>query len=467
MLSQEDNELLCRVGPGTPMGNLMREYWVPALMSSELPEPNCAPVRVLILGEKLVAFRDSQGRVGLIDHACPHRGASLFFGRNEEEGLRCVYHGWKFDVTGACVDMPSEPAESNFKHKVKAVAYRCVERGGLVWTYMGTRETPPPLPDLEPNMLADSECVVTATQRECSWLQGLEGDIDTSHAAFLHEGAVPLEATIPNTFGYYNLADRAPRYQVLETEFGTTYGAYKPAGEDQLYWRIAHFLMPFYTMTPTGVLGLKVIAGARVPMDDEHTMHFAISARARGPVGLSGPNGSASPGGPGIGQPSVRTDRGVNGNWGLSGGAGYVPNTSGWYGRWRNAANVDNDYLLDREAQQSMDSYTGIVGIGTQDQAIIESMGPIYDRRKEHLGTSDAMIIKTRQRLLAAVKALRDQGAVPPGVDEPEVYRVRSGGIVLPKDADWMEATRERRKAFVEHPGLDTEIVGLVGGVAL
>jgi hypothetical protein len=316
-------------------------------------------------------------------------------------------------------------------------------------------------------MLPDGEYVVTATQRECNWLQGLEGDIDTSHAAILHEGSVPLEAAIPGTFGYYNLADKAPHYKVLDTDYGTMYGAYKPAGEDQLYWRIAHFLLPFYTMTPTGVLGLKVIMNARVPMDDSHTMHYALSARLRGPSGTSGPNGAASPGAPGLGEPTVKTDRGLNGSWGLTGGFGYLPNTTEWLGRWRTAANKRNEYLLDREAQQNMESYTGIVGIGMQDQAVTESMGDVYDRSQEHLGTSDMMIIKTRQRLLDAAKALRDEGVVPSGVDEPAVYRVRSGGIILPKDADWIEATRERRKAFVEHPDLDPSIVGVVSGVAL
>ena len=152
MLKQEENELISRVGPGTPMGNFMREYWLPAMLSSELPGPDSDPVRVLLLGEKLIAFRDTNGKVGLMDHACPHRGASLFFGRNEECGLRCVYHGWKFDADGNCVDMPNEPAESDFKAKVKAAAYPSQERGGVVWAYMGPRSTPPPLPDLEGNM---------------------------------------------------------------------------------------------------------------------------------------------------------------------------------------------------------------------------------------------------------------------------------------------------------------------------
>src|SRR5436190_10483899 len=170
MLSKEDNELLTRVGPGTPMGDVFRQYWLPVLASSELPERDGPPLRVRMLGEDLVAFRDTNGQVGLVAANCPHRGASLFFGRNEESGLRCVYHGWKFDVTGQCVDMPSEPAESNFKSKIKATAYPCVERGGLVWTYMGARQEPPPLSDIEPNMLRDGEYNVSMMLRECNWL---------------------------------------------------------------------------------------------------------------------------------------------------------------------------------------------------------------------------------------------------------------------------------------------------------
>src|SRR5438477_2332533 len=181
MLSKEDNELVTRVGPGTPMGNLMREYWIPAMLASELPAPDSDPVRVMLLGEMLIAFRDSNGHVGLFQTNCPHRGASLFFGRNEESGLRCVYHGWKFSVDGTCVDMPNEPAESDFKHKVKAVAYPTQERCGVVWAYLGAKTDPPPLPQLEPNMLGDGEWTLSIYQRECNWMQALEGDIDTCH----------------------------------------------------------------------------------------------------------------------------------------------------------------------------------------------------------------------------------------------------------------------------------------------
>jgi len=430
MLSQDDNELLCRVGPGTPMGSLMRQYWIPALMSRELLGPDCPPVRVRLLGENLIGFRVTSGGIGLIQNACPHRGASLFFGRNEEDGLRCVYHGWKFDRQGFCVDMPSEPEESSFKSKVRARAYPCVERNDVIWTYMGTRQTPPPLPDLEPNMLPRGEYAVQKVLRECSWLQGLEGDIDTSHLAFLHLGSVKPEHTKPQSFEYYNAADRAPKYAVVDTEFGTSYGAYRPAEPDTYYWRIAHFLFPFYTMIPTGILGVQILVRAWVPVDDEHLMFWSLSApRTREGRGAAGSASAITSGGP----PAFE----------------YLPDTTDWLGTFRLAQNRDNDYRIDREAQRTR-SFTGIAGIHQQDQAITESMGPIIDRTQEHLGTSDGMVIRTRRRALNAAAALRDRGEIPPGVDNPEVYRYRSGGVILPRSAHWLDATKELRKAFAQ-----------------
>src|ERR1051326_7645258 len=250
MLKLEENELLTRVGPGTPMGNVMRRFWMPALFSSELPGADGDPVRVRLLGEDLIAFRDTNRTVGLIQNHCPHRGASLFFGRNEESGLRCVYHGWKFSTDGTCVDMPNEPAESDFKHKVKARAYPTQERNGIVWAYMGPRQTPPPLPSLEGNMLPEGEWQVTAIQRECNWFQGLEGDIDTSHFSFLQPGSMDVSTQQPGSFSYYMLADRAPRYSVVDTDFGTMYGAFRDTEDGRRYWGVATFLSPFCTMPP-------------------------------------------------------------------------------------------------------------------------------------------------------------------------------------------------------------------------
>jgi phthalate 4,5-dioxygenase oxygenase subunit len=450
MLSANDNDVLSRVGPGTPAGTLMRQYWIPALMSSELPSPDCPPTRLRLLGENLIAFRATSGAVGIVQNSCPHRGASLFFGRNEEEGLRCVYHGWKFDVNGACVDMPSEPAESNFKNKVRALAYPTRERGGAIWTYMGTRtgDDLPPLPDIEPNMLPEGIYQVDKVMRDCNWFQGLEGDIDTSHLAYLHLGAVKPEDATPGTFDYYTVADRAPRYDVHETEFGTSYGTYRPAEADTYYWRVAHYLFPFYTMIPTGVLGVQVLVRAWVPLDDEHMMFWSFSDPRTRAFGQG-----AAPGTPeanGRGRPTPTGRAGANGRM------QFLPDSTDWLGKFRLTQNRANDYGIDRVLQKSGENYTGIPGIHQQDQAITESMGTISDRTHEHLGTSDAMVIRTRRRVINAAKALTNQGVIPPGVDDPTIYHQRSGGVILPRSTDWLESTTNLRKAFVSHAPEET-----------
>ncbi|MBX5468250.1 MAG: Rieske 2Fe-2S domain-containing protein [Firmicutes bacterium] len=433
MLSREENDILTRVGPGTPMGQFMREYWVPALLSSELPKPDCDPVRVMLLGERLIAFRDSAGRVGLIQNHCPHRGASLFYGRNEEGGLRCVYHGWKFDVAGRCLDMPNEPPESDFKHKLRARAYPCVERGGLVWAYLGPRATPPPLPEFEALALPEAERSNFASLVECNWLQALEGDIDTSHAGFLHWGGIAPEDVTPDTFLYWAVKDRAPRYEVVDTAYGVMYGAYRPAAQGYRYWRIAQFLCPFFTQTPEGVLGYHAVFKAWVPMDDHHTLAFSVRRRV---LDALGNRQRFSVEGQSSKYPPVRAAR--------------LPNHTGWFGRFRSEANAENDYQIDRSRQRAGD-YTGIPGIQTQDQAMTESMGPIYDRTEEHLAVSDVMIIRVRRRLLGALRRY-ETGEVPPGVDQPELYLTRSGGVVLPEGADWIAATDELRRPFTDHP---------------
>lgn len=430
MLSKEDNELITRTGPGTPMGNVFREYWLPAMLSRELPSPDCDPVRVMLLGEKLIAFRDSDGKVGLLQNHCPHRGASLFFGRNEEAGLRCVYHGWKFAADGTCVDMPNEPAESDFKSKVKAGAYPCVERGGVVWTYMGPRSVPPPLPDFEPNMMPNSADTVWVTQHECNWLQVLEGDIDTIHINFLHGGSRK------------DGRQRTAEFLAVDTDAGAMYTAYKPFGADEVNYRIGHFLLPCFTMAPPGRLGIRIAGIVRVPMDDEHTLSFGMSPNAgqgeQGQVAAAEARRTNSFGSNGTGNP-------------------VQPPTTDWYGRFRAVANMRNDFLIDREVQRRNEGgagYTGIQGIGVQDMAVTTSMGPIYDRTQERLGTTDTMIIKVRRRLISVARALAEQGMTPPGVDNPEWFAVRAGWVNLPRDAHWLNDTVELRKAFVDHPEL-------------
>jgi phenylpropionate dioxygenase-like ring-hydroxylating dioxygenase large terminal subunit len=417
MLSKEDNELLCRVGPGTPMGELMRQYWIPAIRADELPAPDSAPVRIKLLGEELIGFRMTSGAVGLIRNACPHRGASLFFGRNEEEGLRCVYHGWKFDGTGACVDMPSEPAESNFRNKVRATAYRTQERNGIVWAYMGPREEPPPLPDLEGNLYEDFS--ISVLHRANNWMQGIEGELDTIHAAFLHSAPNRVRTFEPGTFGYYQSRSKDGAFSVRETDYGTSYGMYRPAEEDTSYWRIGHLLFPFFAMPPgASTLGEDARFLAYVPMDDYNTLEWGVGRRS----------------------PDVQSQ-------GLF-GREYIPNGTGWHERFRIEQNLGNDFKIDREAQKNGDSYTGIPGIRQQDMAMTETMGPIMDRANEHLGTTDQMIIRTRRRYIAAAKALVEQGVTPPGVDEPGLYRQRSGLVILPRSADWWEGTRLLRERF-------------------
>src|SRR5919198_778200 len=427
MLKQEENELITQVGPGTPMGSLMRQYWVPAMLSSELPTPDGDPVRVLVLGEKLIAFRDTNGKVGLLENNCPHRGASLFFGRNEACGLRCVYHGWKFDVTGQCVDMPNEPPESNFKDKVRATTYPTQERGGIVWAYLGPRSVPPPLPDLEANMAEDADQYVRAVQLESNWLQILEGDIDTTHVGFLHYGGLRADDQPAGSFSEYQLRDKTAHFEVIDTEAGAAYGARRPSEPGQVYWRIAQWCFPFYTFTPPGVLGTKKGGNARVPMDDQHTLNFSMVGARRQPN--TGPGSTP----------------------GSNVFPNLLPNTTDWHGRFRPEQNLSNDFLIDRGLQrtgQGQAGYSGIQGIGMQDAAVTGSIGRIYDRSGEHLGSADAMVIRVRRRLIDAVQAYQRSGAVPPGVDDPAAYRVRSGGVLLPDGADWVEATRELRQAF-------------------
>jgi len=428
MLSAQENELVCRVGPGTLMGDMMRQYWIPAMLSSELPIPDSSPIRIKLLGEELIAFRDSDGRVGLIQNYCPHRGASLFYGRNEEGGLRCIYHGWKFDVSGQCVDMLNEPEESEFADKVKAVAYPCVERKGCIWTYMGPETELPALPDLEANIAEGHHTL--AMEHDHNWLQVLEGTIDTIHAGVLHGGASRWQDQPEDSFRQASLKSRSAKFEVIDIPGGVTYGAhreYKPGTE---YWRVATFLFPFYGISPPGggFQGSPTSLTAAVPVDDEHTMyiHF-ISDKAKGGYDL-------------------------------------LPNKPGWYGRFNPEANSSNDYQFDRELQRQSKlneggpNYSGIPVGRHQDRAITASMGTIYDRTREHLGQTDSGIIRTRKRLLDAAKALAERGETPPGVRNPEYYRVRTGEIFLPVSADWVAETEELRKSPLVGPAIEAAV---------
>jgi phthalate 4,5-dioxygenase len=428
MLTNEENDLMCRVGPGTPMGNLLRQYWLPSTVpSSLLPAPDCPPIRVRLLGENLIAFRTTSGKVGMVANACPHRGASLFFGRNEEEGLRCVYHGWKFDVDGNCVDMPSEPAESNFSSKVKVQAYPCIELNGMIWTYMGSREVPPPLPEFEFNTSAADMCFHPGfVFYDCNWVQSMEGDVDSAHIDYLHARLTP-EAPSEAQVGFGQAMwnnDRTPILLVHPMEYGAVYAAQRQWDPGTNHYRIAQFLMPFYTIIPGS--GSTVAFNAWVPLDDDHTVQISFRSSIREPV----PESERVA----VNDPYPRL-------------GGYLPATSDPLTRWRSPANRNNDYLISYENQRTV-MFSGIPREGKlQDIAVMESMGHIGARVKEHLGRSDTMIIVVRRTLLAAAKALQDEGILHPTVDNPKLYRVRSAEVLLPKEVDWLEATEPNRRA--------------------
>jgi phthalate 4,5-dioxygenase oxygenase subunit len=420
LLSRDDNELLVRTAPGTPMGALFRRYWIPALLATELPHPDSDPVRIRLLSEDLIAFRDSSGQVGLVAANCPHRGASLFFGRNEEAGLRCVYHGWKFDVTGQCVDMPNEPAESDFRTKVRATAYPCIERGGVVWTYMGPPEQRPAPPDLEWAVVPAEQRYVSKRWQETNYAQAMEGGIDSSHISFLHrdETRTNGRAALDLPSSRYTRADTAPHFEVVDTEYGFLIGARRKAEEDSHYWRITQWLMPWYTMIPP--FGDMPIGGhAWVPIDDENCWTFSVNWHPT----------------------RALTDRERQV---MSSGGGLHPEKIP--GTFRPVRNKTNDYQIDRQLQRSGKSFTGISGLSEQDLAVQESMGAIYDRTNERLGSADAAIIQMRRRLLKAAREL-EQGIEPPGL-RPESFQVRSVSIVLPRDVpSWPEASSEAMTA--------------------
>src|SRR5579864_903045 len=416
MLASQDNERVTRVGPGTPMGGLMRQYWVPVLESADL-ESDGPPLKIRLLGEDLIAFRDTSGRVGLIQNNCPHRAASLFFGRNEEAGLRCVYHGWKFAVDGTCVDMPNEPAESDFKQKVRATTYPTQDRGGVLWAYLGEGEPTTP-PELEWTHVPPEHRYATKRIQFCSYLQNVEGEVDSSHVSFLHSkqnsaadsACITADASLtplPNYMG----RDKAPRFFVLPTEYGIAIGARRDAEVDSYYWRITQFLMPSYTMIPSPV-GSPVSFTGATPMDNETMMGFTVTWHPDRPL--------------------TEAEVAQIESW-LGVHTEVDPRT------FKPLRNKDNDYLIDRELQRSKRSFTGIRGIREEDLAVQESMGGIYDRTSEHLGSSDLAVIAMRRRLLEAVTAFQERGEVPYEARNADGYRVRSAALVLPREVVWNE----------------------------
>jgi phthalate 4,5-dioxygenase len=422
MLKQDINELLTQTGPGTPMGGLFRQYWIPALLAEELPDDGCPPVRVKLLSERMIAFRDSAGRYGLIDEFCAHRGASLWFGNNEDGGLRCSYHGWKYDVTGQCLEVPSEPDNSTFCAKVKLTAYPLVKVGEILWTYMGDPQQQPALPDFEFVRVPPEQTYSSKRWQESNWLQALEGGIDSSHVSWLHAGGLRNDPLFKGSKGNdYNLADMRPFFEVVETDGGLLVGVRRNAEDGHYYWRITPWVMPSFTMVPPR--GDHPIHGHFwVPIDDENCWVFTFDyqpVRALTAAELK----------------AMHDGLGVHNE--------YVPGT------YRPLQNKDNDYMMDRDAQRRGETLSGVKGIAMQDASLQESMGPIVDRSKERLVSADSGIIKARRRLLQAALALQEDGVTPPGVD-PAHHRVRSASIVLPKEESFLSA----RDAVTAIPGV-------------
>jgi phthalate 4,5-dioxygenase len=415
MLTPQENERITRVGPGTPMGTLFRRYWLPFAMSEELPEADGAPIRVRLLGEDLVAFRATDGSVGLLDAYCPHRRAPMFFGRNEDCGLRCVYHGWKFDSSGACVDMPSEPSDSLFKTKVRIASYPTWEGGRMIWAYLGPPELQPAPPDYEFLRVPETHRFVAKTFEECNYLQAVEGGLDTAHISFLHNISLQNKTRRPRT------ADSSPRLEIETMPYGFRYAGIRQF-EDRQYVRTNHFLMPSQQSrghvidsngepAPIGTVHGHIW----VPIDDTHTFAYSWMYAF---------------------EPSVPLTPEFIGHY-----EDYAGRAAAVGPGYRPLRNKSNDYRIDRALQKN-DSFTGISGINTQDFAIQEGMGPVCDRSLEHLGTTDRAVIAARQLLFEAIDRA-ERGDPVPGAD-PQTHRnVRAVDNYIPKGAAWQDELKD------------------------
>lgn len=419
MLNASDNDILTRVGPGTPMGELFRRFWLPAVLTEELADPGSPPVRLRILCEDLVAFRDTSGRVGIVEAYCSHRGAPLYFGRNEDCVLQCPYHGWKFNVDGACVEVPNAAGNARdnpqVREKFAIVAYPTHEAGGVVWVYMGPKEKKPPFPDFEWTRTPKGYCHASRWLQRSNWLQGAEGEIDTSHISFLHKdldnGAKKITIT-----GLQYAADGAPALSVKETDYGFLSGS-RRTYEDKYFWRVTQWLAPMFSLIPRAPADDFTSGGGRawVPVDDNNTTTFAYNFRVDRP--LSQPEldliheGAHFP--PRIRRASVQLAEGHRFD-------AYLP-----------VAELENDYLMDRERQRT-ENFTGIWGVNEQDRSLQESLrsiGPrdrgIVDRSREHLVGSDLAIVTARRRLLRMAKDLQN-GVEPGEVARGDIYAVRA-----------------------------------------
>lgn len=411
-MKRQDNDILTQSNAGTPIGELFRRYWLPALVASELPEADCPPVRIPMLGEQLIAFRDSNGRVGIVDQRCPHRHASLYFGRVEDSGIRCAYHGWHFDIDGRCLDIPSEPAENKMRDKIRLKAYPTLERGGVIWVYMGVPGARPPAPALEWATLPEENLFVSKRLQECNYMQVMEGGLDSSHLSFLHRGTLSDDPVMgiggqgEDSHILDILArDHNPRYETVETDGGLMLGARRTAGQGKYYWRVTQFVLPcFNIIAPLGDLSLN--AQAWVPMDDHNCWSWAVNYYPDKPLREEE-------------REYMRRGGGLH--------VEFIPGTH------QGGAHIGNDYLQDRDAQRAGVSFTGIPSFAMQDAAVQESQGRIAERTSENLVSSDDGIIVTRRLLLRAASA-NLAGEDIPGL-QPSSQSVSAASIIAEADA--------------------------------
>jgi len=400
------------------MGALFRRYWIPALLSSELPEPDCPPVRVALLSERLIAFRDTSGKLGLMDEFCAHRGVSLWFGRNEEHGLRCCYHGWKYNTEGQCIEVPSEPVSSGFCEKIKLKAYPCVEIGGVIWTFMGAEEDKPPQPAFEWTNVKPEQRFLSKRWQESNYLQAMEGGIDSSHVSFLHSGDISRDKLHKGTQGSKYARNTNTTFDIHESDAGLMIGARRDAEPGFHYWRVTQWMMPWYTLIPP-YAGNALNGHAWVPMDDENCMAWTMTFHPTRDLTKEEIETMEEGGG-------VHVD--------------LIPGT------FRPVANIDNDYNMDRQAQRDKIYYSGIKGISIQDSSLQESMGAIANRSRENLVSTDNAIIMARMRLRKAAMALEKGKDKPiPGI-EAEAQRTRSASFILPEDGEFKETAVEASK---------------------
>jgi phthalate 4,5-dioxygenase oxygenase subunit len=410
VLSKQENELLTRVEGDAPMGKLLRRYWFPALLAEDVAEPDGDPVPVRLLGEDLIAFRDTQGRVGIIDEFCPHRLASFLIGRNEDCGITCIYHGWKFDVNGTCVDMPTEPEDRGFKNRVKIRSYPTHEAAGMIWTYMGPPELQPPFPAFRFNTMPPEHVGIVKVASRTNFVQSVEGAIDSAHSWFLHRGssrdwAIRIAVS----------SDTSPRLEAEDTPYGFRYAAIRRPTENPdttAYVRVTQFIAPFFCIIPPPLdVTQPVHCQIFVPIDDDNTMLFDVYFSQN-----ETPVSSAAM------REKLHAVRGVD-----------LDERDFLRG------SRANRWLQDRAAMKAGD-WTGIPGFQNQDIAAQESMGGsggVVDRTREHLGMSDIAIIRMRRRMLENVNR-HEHGETPIGL-QPGVrqHLIMSEQRVIPIDTPW------------------------------